>query len=147
MKFLQLKVMSIVRIGKDATTIFLKDIHGKKISYKAGQFLTFIFKHNDTELRRSYSICSTPGIDEQIGITVKRIINGEISRYLLDHIKLEDLLTALVPAGKFTVETNELLNRQFFFVAAGSGIVPVYSLIKQILHEEKGSSIFLIYQN
>jgi ring-1,2-phenylacetyl-CoA epoxidase subunit PaaE len=147
MEFLQLKVVDIVRTGKDAATIFLKDTHNKKISYKAGQFLTFIFKRNDTELRRSYSICSTPGIDEQIGITVKRIVNGEISRFLLDHIKLKDLLTALTPAGKFTVETDAHVNRQFFFVAAGSGIVPVYSLIKQILHEEKRSNIFLIYQN
>ena len=147
MEFLHLKVTDILRYGSDAATIFLENIDDKKINYKAGQFLSFIFTHRDGELRRSYSICSTPGTDERMGITVKRVPNGEISRFLLDHLKTGDTLKAIAPAGKFIIKTNENLQRQFFFIAAGSGIVPVFSLVKQILHEEKKSRIFLIFQN
>src|SRR5579871_2491651 len=147
MEFLQLKVTNIIRYGNDSATIFLQNINDEKINYKAGQFLTFIFKHRDSELRRSYSLSSDPGIDSHLSITVKRIANGEISRYLLDYLKIGEVLTALAPAGKFTIETNKNFKRQFFFIAAGSGIVPVFALIRQVLNEETNSNILLIYQN
>jgi ring-1,2-phenylacetyl-CoA epoxidase subunit PaaE len=147
MDTLQLKVIKIIRETKDASTIFLKIVDESPVAYQAGQFLTFIFHHHDKELRRSYSISSAPGIDPVISITVKRIPNGEISRYLLNHLQDGDILTALPPAGRFTITTNSNLQRQFFFIAAGSGIVPVFSLIKKILKEESQSEIILIYQN
>jgi ring-1,2-phenylacetyl-CoA epoxidase subunit PaaE len=147
MDTLQLKVRDILPEGKDAARIFLESADGYPVVYKAGQFLTFIFRRHGRELRRSYSISSTPGIDERISITVKRIPNGEISRWLLDHLRPGNLLIAAPPAGRFTVETNSQYQRQFFFIAAGSGIVPVYSLLKKILNEETQSRVILVYQN
>ncbi|MBS1934632.1 MAG: iron-sulfur cluster-binding domain-containing protein [Bacteroidetes bacterium] len=147
MEFLQLKVTDIIRYGKDAATIILQNTVNEKISYNAGQFLTFIFKHKDSELRRSYSLSSNPDIDKHLSVTVKRVVNGEISRYLLDHLQIGELLTTLPPAGKFTIKTNQDFERQFFFIAAGSGIVPVFTLIRQVLKDEPKSKILLVYQN
>ncbi|HTQ66208.1 MAG TPA: ferredoxin--NADP reductase [Puia sp.] len=143
----ELKVTNIVRETKDVLTFYLEDIEGKKISYEAGQFLTFIFTHGKEEIRRSYSFSSSPGIDNFASITVKRIVNGAISRFLTDHIRINDLLVSLPPSGRFTIETNKLWQRQIFFIAAGSGITPVFSLIKKILAEEPLTKIILIYQN
>ena len=143
----ELKVTGIIRETKEVLTIQLEDIEGKKISYEAGQFLTLIFNQGREEIRRSYSFSSTPGIDNFTAITVKRVVNGAISRFLTDHIKINDVLHCLAPSGRFTLETNKLWQRQIFFIAAGSGITPVFSLLKKILAEEPLSKIILIYQN
>src|SRR6516164_5579771 len=99
---LELKVTGIVRETKDTITIHLEDNSGREISYEAGQFLTFVFKRDTEELRRSYSFSSTPGIDNFAAVTIKRVVNGEISRLLTDHIKINDSLISLPASGRFT---------------------------------------------
>ncbi|HXB46011.1 MAG TPA: ferredoxin--NADP reductase [Puia sp.] len=142
------KVSDIVKETESTHSFVLQNETGVKINYQAGQFLTFIFNSiSDGEIRRSYSFSSTPGVDDRIAITVKRITNGEISRHLLSHIHINDILVSIQPAGRFTVKTNLKNQRHFFFIAAGSGIVPIFSLIKKILHEEPLTRVFLIYQN
>jgi ring-1,2-phenylacetyl-CoA epoxidase subunit PaaE len=131
----------------EAFTFVLKNEQNIPVSYEAGQFLTFIFEHKEDEIRRSYSISSSPPVDENISITVKRTPNGEISRHLIDHVHINDRLVSIQPAGRFIINTSWNFRRQFFFIAAGSGIVPIYSLIKKILKEEPLSKIVLIYQN
>jgi ring-1,2-phenylacetyl-CoA epoxidase subunit PaaE len=147
MDLLQLRVKKIVRETNDTITIRLYSSDGAEIHYEAGQFLTFIFNRGNHEIRRSYSFSSTPGIDEFMAVTVKRVVNGQVSRFLIDHISRNYLLTSLPPSGRFTIETNAVLQRQIFLIAAGSGITPIFSLLKKILAEEPLTSIFLIYQN
>ena len=147
MDLLQLKVREIIPETTDTITMVLESNDGKKINYQAGQFLTFIFNHGDKEIRRSYSFSSTPGIDDFPAITIKRITNGEISRLLQEQVKKDDCLTSLQPSGRFTIETDKNASRQIFFITAGSGITPVFSLLKKILVEEPMTKIFLIYQN
>lgn len=137
----------VVKETPNAYSFVLENETGENIYYQAGQFLTFIFNGKSGEIRRSYSISSAPGVDELPSITVKRIQNGEISRHLINHVHIKDVLTSIYPAGLFTIETNAFQKRQFNFIAAGSGIVPVFSLIKKILKEEPLSMILLIYQN
>ena len=147
MDTLQLEVTGILPETEDTATIFFKRADGNPLPYQAGQFLTFIFTRQDRELRRSYSFSSTPGIDPTPSITVKKIPNGEISRQLIQHLSPGDLLTALPPAGRFTISTNESERRQFIFITAGSGIVPVFSLLKKLLLGETGSTVLLLDQN
>jgi len=144
---IQLRVKNISHETKDTITIALEAVDGASVEYQAGQFLTLIFKNQENELRRSYSFSSAPGIDPLMTITVKRVENGQISRHLLNHLHADDILTSLKPSGRFTIQTNAQQERQFFFIAAGSGITPVYSLIKKIITEEPLSHIVLINQN
>lgn len=140
----------ITRIEKEteqASTFFLRNTDGQRVPYKAGQFLTFIFPHSKTELRRSYSFSSTPDIDQEFSVTVKRITNGEISRLFLDKMKAGDRLKSIAPSGRFTLDTDRKKMRQIFFIAAGSGITPIFSLLKKVLVHEPGSLIVLIDQN
>ncbi len=130
-----------------AKTFFLQPTNGEKLVYKAGQFLTLLFTEYDHEVRRSYSISSTPGVDNEISITVKKIPNGFISRWLIDHAKVGDVLNALPPAGMFTIHTNAQLKRHIFLIAAGSGVTPIFSLLKQIIYEEPLSFVTFIYSN
>ena len=65
--------------------------------YLPGQFLTLLLRG----VRRSFSLSSSPG-DPYLAITVKRKVNGEISRYLQDHVRVGDVLESLPPSGRFT---------------------------------------------
>jgi len=142
---LQLKVEAIKWELPDAATFFLTEISGKKINYKPGQFITLVFNHHDEEIRRSYSLSSSP--DEAfLSITVKRIANGEISRFLLTKVKQGDILNAVEPAGRFTITGFEA-EKDIFLFAAGSGIVPIFSQLKFIFKRPCKSRLTLIYSN
>ncbi|HWK07166.1 MAG TPA: iron-sulfur cluster-binding domain-containing protein [Puia sp.] len=151
-----LKVKGIRPEAKDTITILLERVDGGLLEYRAGQFLTLLLRNgapgNNTglggfgagrELRRSYSFSSTPGVDAMAAITVKRAINGEVSRYLLDHLRVGDELVSLPPAGRFVLDGVQWL----FFIAAGSGMAPVFSLLKEALVKMPDSRVVLISQN
>ncbi|HLI93985.1 MAG TPA: iron-sulfur cluster-binding domain-containing protein [Puia sp.] len=125
------RVSDIVPEAADMKSLFLEPADGEPLRYEAGQFLTLLFSFQGRELRRSYSFASTPGIDPVPAVCVRRVPNGEISRHLLDHLRVGDLLTTLEPAGRFTLGALEAGN--VIFVGAGSGIVPIYSLLKEAL--------------
>ena len=145
--FLQLRVKKIVKETEDAFTYFFEPVENTVLNYKSGQFLTLIFKKNEKEVRRSYSIISSTGVDADLAITIKRMVNGELSRYLIDHLGIGDVIQSLYPTGRFTVDPGSQQKRTFFFLAAGGGITPVYSLIKTVLYEEPVSNVILIYSN
>src|SRR5438105_4579613 len=129
MELLQWKVIQVLPEIADTVTYVLEEAQGKSVHYEAGQFLTFLFYHGEREIRRSYSICSTPGIDKHIAITVKKKVNGEISRHILGTWQQGTVISSLPAAGRFTVATNYNQQRHIFFIAAGSGIVPALGLI------------------
>jgi len=142
---LQLCISKIIRETSDTKSFYLEPVDKNiVITYKAGQFLTLLIYYNEREIRRSYSLGSAHLVDEQLFITVKRKVNGEISRHLLDHFKKGDVLTSLPPSGRFII--YEPLAETYFFVAAGSGITPVFALIKELLYHHSATKIILINQ-
>ncbi len=147
MDHIELKVTHIIRETHDTVSVFFEPADYKKIIYEAGQFITFLFSHKDQEIRRSYSFSSTPIIDDFFCVTVKRVSNGEVSRFITDKLSVNDRLIGLQPMGRFTISTNEHFSRQLFFIAAGTGIVPIFSLLKKILHDEPKTNVVLISQN
>lgn len=118
--------------------------------YLPGQFLTILLPQkskNAPLLRRAYSFSSTPGIDVFPALTVKRTENGFVSRKMMDTLQVGDLIHYSHVAGQFTLpnETNYL--NQIIFFAAGSGIVPVYSILKTILAFQPHLKVTLIYSS
>jgi len=138
-------------IHETADTISIKLLpagNGSLPAYKAGQFITLVFNAGGKELRRSFSLSSSPDVDRELCITVKRIINGEISRYLFEKLKPGDELQALPPNGRFIVDYADPSHaRDLLLVAAGSGITPVFSIIKSLLLKEPLTQLTLIYSN
>src|SRR6202000_1185663 len=103
---LQLKIEAIRWESADTATFFLSEISGKQIYYKAGQFITLVFTHRNEEIRRSYSLSSSPD-EDLLAITVKRITNGEISRFMLTKLKPGEVINAVEPAGRFTISDTK----------------------------------------
>lgn len=142
---LKLKVERIKWETQDTATFYLSNVSGGPVSYKAGQFLTLVFNHHNEEIRRSYSLSSSPD-EPLLSITIKRISNGEISRFMLTKIKAGDVLNALAPAGRFIVSGYEQ-DKSILFFAGGSGITPIFSQVKYILNRPGKSRLTLIYSN
>jgi ferredoxin-NADP reductase len=142
----QLKITGIRQETHDVKTFVLESLSGP-VEYKAGQYLTFIFGREGQELRRSYSIASSPVLAEPLSITMKRLQNGTVSRPLFDQSRIGDILLTTGAAGFFVLPEELSIGQQIFFLAAGSGIVPVFSLIKTALHAQPGLQLVLIYSN
>ncbi|MGV3765177.1 MAG: 2Fe-2S iron-sulfur cluster-binding protein [Chitinophagaceae bacterium] len=140
-------ITDIIPETPDASSFLLSPLNGEHVPYKAGQFLTLLLTLHGRAIRRSYSLSSSPGADHALRITVKRVENGEVSRHLLDHLKKGDMIEALPPAGMFVYEEGYTVSRDVFLLAAGSGIVPIFSLLKYLLHLDKTIHIVLVYQN
>ncbi|TWR29720.1 ferredoxin--NADP reductase [Mucilaginibacter pallidiroseus] len=142
---LNLRVDAIEWDLSDVATFYLTPISGQKVAYKAGQFITLVFSHHNHEIRRSYSLSSSPD-EDRLAITIKRVSNGEISRFMLTKVQVGDIIQSTDPAGVFTV-TYPDQEKDIVFFAAGSGITPVYALIKYILNRAGKSKVHLIYSN
>ena len=140
---IQLRVVRIQPETADATSYFLEPVDGKAVLYQAGQFLTLILEHNGHEVRRSYSLSSIPG--EPLRLTIKRVQNGEISRYLHENLHVGNILTSLQPAGRFTLDENQ--TGGIVLLGAGSGITPLFALLKQILLTNPTRRVTLLYSN
>ncbi|HEX8529802.1 MAG TPA: FAD-binding oxidoreductase, partial [Cytophagales bacterium] len=144
---LHLRIRRVIPLTPEATTFAFETLDGTPLPYQPGQFLTLLVTVNGRALRRSYSFSSAPGIDLYPAVTVKRIANGEVSRYLLTHWREGDQVTALPPTGRFTLGPSPVAPRDVFLVGAGSGITPLFSLLKALLRDEPASRITLIYSN
>jgi ferredoxin-NADP reductase len=140
------RIAQIIPETADTKTFVLQPIDDAPFEYQAGQFVTLLFDEYGQEVRRSFSFSTAPGVDELPAITIKRVPNGLVSRRLLDYAKEGDVLTALEPSGRFIIPAHEVPNH-VFLVGAGSGITPLFSLLKQLLYAEPQTYITLLYSN
>jgi ring-1,2-phenylacetyl-CoA epoxidase subunit PaaE len=114
--------------------------------YKHGQYLTLKTIIDGEEVRRSYSICTSP-LDDQLAVAIKTIQDGKFSNYAYSSLQVGDVLEVMPPLGKFTIDLKATNQKNYFFIAAGSGITPVMSIVKTILKTEPKSNITLLYGN
>ena len=140
-----LRVRQIIREGDDAKTFVFERTDGKPLIYKAGQFLTFIIELHGREVRRSYSMSSAPDVDRYAAITVKRVPNGEISRFWIDLVQEGDIFITLFPSGRFVLDELPPTEHDIVLIGAGSGITPLFSILKQSLTTYTKTHITLIY--
>lgn len=138
-------IKKIIKETEESITVQLAS--DQKIIYQSGQFITLVFvKENGTEERRSYSFSSAPILNEAPAITIKRVTNGAYSRALLK-ANVGDSLYYSGINGLFTIPQNIQDFRHFIFIAAGSGMAPIFSLIKTLLFSYSDKKIRLIYSN
>ncbi len=117
----------------------------EEFQFTQGQNITVKAIINNEEIRRSYSICSSPS-ENELRIAVKKISNGKFSAYA-GKLSKGDLIDVLPPTGKFFTQLNPANKKNYIAFAAGSGITPVISIIKTTLATEPKSNFTLIYGN
>ncbi|MFK8029598.1 MAG: 2Fe-2S iron-sulfur cluster-binding protein [Gammaproteobacteria bacterium] len=114
--------------------------------FRAGQYITLEHVIDGHSVRRSYSICSAPG-DPKLQIGVKRVEGGVFSTFVNTALQAGDVVKVLPPRGNFFTPLDPQQSKNYLFIAAGSGITPVLSLIKTSLSVEPNSRATLIYGN
>ena len=126
----------------DARTFELAVPPDQDMTYKgrAGQFLRIAIPGSSQTLSRSYSLSSSPELGEPLQFTVKRVAGGAVSEKFLTQINVGQTLLVDPPAGTFTLRDTEV---PLLFVAGGSGVTPVFSLLKAALHSTKRDVAFL----
>lgn len=142
----EIQIIQIIEQTNDAKTFVLEPMHNWQPFYKAGQFITFVFQTKFGEKRRSYSLSSSPLLNEQLSITVKKVDNGEFSRWFLYRAAVGDVLQTNGINGFFCLPEEVEPFEQIFFLAAGSGISPCFALIKTLLNTTP-IKVVLIYSN
>lgn len=143
--FKKVRVSKVISETADTKTFVLEPLDWQ-LEYKAGQFITFVFLHRGKEFRRSYSFSSSALLNEPMCVTIKRVENGEFSRFMLSHVKQGDELVTSGISGYFQLPEDLSGIGQLIFFAAGSGITPEYSLMKTVL-ATTSLPVTLIYSN
>lgn len=127
-----LRVARVERVTHDAVSLSF-DVPEELVdefNYTPGQFVTVRIPAGESVYARSYSLSSAPGVDDMLTITVKRAPGGRASGWLVDHAEEGMTFRVLAPSGKFTVGESA---RDLLLVAAGSGITPIFSIVKASL--------------
>lgn len=148
-RFHTLVVEDVKQETADAIVIGLKVPADKRSDFKFmhGQYLTVKLVVNGEELRRSYSICSSPLDVDLIRIAVKRVDRGRASSFLVGQLKKGDALEVMTPMGNFYTLLDPAHERHYVAFAAGSGITPILSILKTVLRTEPKSKFTLFYGN
>ena len=115
-------------------------------SFIQGQNITIKAIIDGEELRRSYSVCSSP-LDDELRIAVKKVTDGKFSSWASKHLKKGSFIEVLPPTGQFFTGLHAGNKKNYMAFAAGSGITPLLSIIKTTLATEPDSSFTLIYGN
>ncbi len=146
--FYPIRVSQLTKETKDCTSITfdIPEELKEQFLYKQGQHLTLKTLINGDEVRRSYSLCSSP-VENKWQVAVKRINGGVFSNYANDILKEGDFIDLMPPLGNFFVEVEPAKAKNYIAFAAGSGITPVLSIIKTHLAKEPNSTFKLFYLN
>ncbi len=142
-RVLTVKIKEVVPVAKEAVNI----VFDATFTYKPGQFITIIHEINGKKVRRAYSLCTTPLEDKFPAVTVKRVPGGQMSNFVNDHFKPGQEIEIMEPLGMFTTPMEKNNVRKAIFWGGGSGITPLYSLMRSILLTETFSKVALVYGN
>ena len=148
-RFHTLKVKDIRRETVDAVSIAF-DIPlaiQHEYQFKQGQYITVKLTVNGEELRRSYSICTSPYSEKELRVAVKEVQDGRASTLMNRTWKVGDAVEVMTPMGNFSSILSGNNKKNYLLFAGGSGITPMMSILKSVLYIEKQSNVTLVYAN
>ncbi|HSB92045.1 MAG TPA: 1,2-phenylacetyl-CoA epoxidase subunit PaaE [Flavitalea sp.] len=146
--FHPLKIRDVRRETAECVSISFEipDELESAFKFVQGQNITVRTMNGAEEIRRSYSICSSP-LDKELRIAVKEVPNGIFSSYANQRLQPGDILEVMPPSGKFYVDIDPGSQANYLGIAAGSGITPLLSIIATTLALQKNSHFTLLYGN
>ncbi|MCA6421262.1 MAG: ferredoxin--NADP reductase [Flavobacterium sp.] len=146
--FYKLHIKEVKRETPNAISVAFTVPNELQPVYKfvAGQYITLKLTLDGQEIRRAYSICSSPNSGE-LRIAIKSVKNGHFSKFANENLKVGDIIEVSQPEGRFTFEPNSEKQKNYAAFVAGSGITPVMSILKTVLESEPKSTFVLVYGN
>ncbi len=147
-RFHELEVAEVRRETDDTVSVAFQvpeDLKGE-FRFIPGQYLTLRRIIGDQDVRRSYSICTSPS-EQDLRVAIKEVYRGLFSTYANRELQAGDKLEVMAPAGKFCPDIDPVQTKHYLLIAAGSGITPILSIAKTVLEQEPESTVTLIYGN
>lgn len=144
-----LKVLRRISETPDAISLVLEipsDLQSQ-FRYQCGQFVSFFLNIGGETISRSYSLSTSPLTDSEFKITVKKVPNGRGSTFLCEKVREGDTLLTTPPAGHFFRPSVSENGVHYLLFAAGSGITPVFSILKTVLSVDAANQVTLVYCN
>ena len=143
-----LRVSAVERLTDDAIAVEFEVPPELADEYRFmhGQHVSLRSLEAGDDIRRSYSICSSPA-SGRMRVAVKRLSGGVFSAYAHDHLKAGDIIEVVTPIGRFNTPLDPAQTKSYAMIAAGSGITPIISILTAILEVEPQSTVTLIYGN
>lgn len=140
--FHPLVVAAVDRLTDQAVAVTFELPAGlaEAFAFTPGQHLTLRQVLDGVDLRRTYSLCGPVGGPLRIG--VKRLEGGAFSGWVVDHLRVGDVVEVAVPAGRFGAVVS---SGRVGLLAAGSGITPILSIAATALG--LGAEVVLVYGN
>lgn len=129
-----------------SVSFYIPEEWKEEFKFTAGQNITLRTTIGSEEVRRSYSICSSP-FENELRVAIKKAEEGLFSSHAHKHFRAEQVLDVLAPTGNFILPLKAANKKNYVAFAAGSGITPVISILKTILKEEPLSRFTLVYGN
>ncbi|MEX1188431.1 MAG: 1,2-phenylacetyl-CoA epoxidase subunit PaaE [Bacteroidia bacterium] len=146
--FHSLKVADVYKDTDDCSVVTFEVPQELRESFNfiQGQHLTLRAMIGNQDVRRSYSLCSSP-LENTWKVAVKKIDGGLFSSYVDEELKIGDVLEVMPPEGKFYRECSPSTAKNYIAFAAGSGITPILSIMKTHLASEPNCTFKLFYLN
>ncbi len=147
-RFYSLKIKEVIQETQDCISVIFDVPEALKevFTFKPGQHLTLREFIGGEDVRRSYSICTSPS-EEQLKVAIKKIEGGKFSNYAQTHFKAGREVDVMPPTGNFHPKNfGAKINHVVAFVA-GSGITPVMSIMKSFLDHPEQGTFTLVYGN
>jgi ring-1,2-phenylacetyl-CoA epoxidase subunit PaaE len=146
--FHELAIKEIIKETPDCISIEfdVPETLKEDFKYTQGQNINIKTTVNGEEVRRTYSLCTSPQ-ENKLKVAVKKVNGGLFSVYANEQLKKGDVLEVMTPLGKFNTPLDESHKKNYVAFAAGSGITPIISIIKTTLATEPQSSFTLVYGN
>jgi len=143
---IELIVSKISNENENAKTFRLTPIKNYLPPFQAGQYINLFVNTGGILTSRPYSIASPPNQTGYYDITIKRVEDGFVSNYLMDDVKTGDTFESTSPSGNFYY--NPLVHgTDLVFLAGGSGITPLMSMIREAVDRRFEKNIHLVYGN
>ncbi|MFN3732199.1 2Fe-2S iron-sulfur cluster-binding protein [Comamonas testosteroni] len=140
-----LRVRAVIDETHDTKSIVFEvpEALAEQFSYRPGQFLTLRLPIEGRYVPRCYSMSSAPVLDDALRVTVKRVDKGRGSNWVCDRVQVGDSIELMPPSGLFSPRN---LSQNFLLLAGGSGITPVFSILRTVLKQHQGN-VVLFYAN
>lgn len=133
------RVTAVEPLGGDILGVRLRP--PASFDYRAGQFIRFF---RDERTARSYSLASVPALDDELGLHVRKVPNGQVSGWMAEHLKAGDVVTISEASGNCFYMPGRPA-QDILLVGTGSGLAPLYGIVRDALHRGHRGGIRLYH--
>ena len=115
---------------------------GSQFEFRPGQYISLEFRGNGRSLRRAYSVASSPHHNNQFDLCLNVVLGGHVSPSVFD-LKPGDSIEFRGPFGQFVL--REPPDPTSAFIATGTGIAPLRSMVQYLFQRGCSSEVWLIF--